>query len=270
MRLALLLITVVVYLNLVEAGKANGKICRKGSQCNSTHCCNIPGKWFKQCQECCTNWDCPSGQVCSGFNCVDESSVDPGTPGDNKPNGDTCNKDDDCASGNCCGFWKWKRCRECCRNSDCPTGVCKNNVCYEELSFGARCKKNDDLCADPMKCCKEGLWTSRCRYCCNDQDCTNPSTPYCESGQCSANAPAGSSCATNPCQSGLTCCQSNQICNQCCVVGGLSFDCPSGSYCSHFNCVKQWSSGMMCLEHYECKSNHCVKTVVGATTGECA
>jgi len=266
-----LLILAYFCLALAEAQKANGKKCFRSSRCNSGHCCKIPGKIFKQCQECCTNDDCPNAnEVCSGFNCKDVGSVDPGTPSSNKPNGERCGGDGECASSHCCGFL-WKRCRECCNNRDCPTGVCKNNVCYKELSFGARCKSNNDLCADPLKCCKTGWWTTRCQNCCGKWDCTDPNKPFCVSGVCSDKAPAGESCANNPCQSGLTCCPSNQICNQCCNVG-FSTECGNVlfNYCSLGNvCSPKRQAGSLCAEDYECLSNQCVNGG-GGFLGNCA
>ena len=38
------------------------------------------------------------------------------------PNGDTCRVDSNCDSGNCCGVWPALFCRECCKDSDCPSG----------------------------------------------------------------------------------------------------------------------------------------------------
>ena len=37
-----------------------------------------------------------------------------------KGNGSKCRKNSQCDSGNCCGVWPFKRCRQCCQDSDCP------------------------------------------------------------------------------------------------------------------------------------------------------
>merc|ERR1719495_2197609 len=100
-----------------------------------------------------------------------------------------------------------------------------------------------------MKCCREGWWSSRCRDCCKDSDCTTvPSKPYCESGRCSANAPFGKSCANNPCQQGLTCCQPTKTCYECCNA----LDCPSflTYYCKFNHCLKKSKQGSICFENY--------------------
>jgi len=260
MRLYALLILAYFCLALVEAGKANGQKCSKGSKCDSGRCCKIPGKIIKQCQECCFNENCPGEEVCSGFNCVKERSVDPGTLSSNKPNGEICGGDGECASSHCCGFWK-RRCRECCNNRDCPTGVCKNNVC-----FGARCLSNNEveqLCTYPLKCCKPYWWMTigECHYCCGNEDCTDPNKPFCVSGECievQPIAPAGASCANNPCQQVLTCCPYNKICNQCCHRG-LSTECGNNYYCSPgLVCSLKRQAGSSCNDHYECLSNQCV------------
>ena len=45
-----------------EAGRSNGRGCRKNSQCNSGNCCGV---WpLKKCRECCQDSDCPAGQNC--------------------------------------------------------------------------------------------------------------------------------------------------------------------------------------------------------------
>ena len=98
------LIVVILAISFVEAGKANGKKCFKSKKCNSGHCCKIPGKIFKQCQECCGSQDCSGGKVCSGFNCVLPTAV-----GSKKPNGGKCTNGSECNSGHCCGrVWPFK------------------------------------------------------------------------------------------------------------------------------------------------------------------
>ena len=98
------LIVVILAISFVEAGKANGKKCFKSKKCNSGHCCKIPGKIFKQCQECCRSQDCSGGKVCTGFNCVLPTAV-----GSKKPNGGKCTNGSECNSGHCCGrVWPFK------------------------------------------------------------------------------------------------------------------------------------------------------------------
>jgi len=255
------LIVVILAISFVEAGKANGKKCFKSKKCNSGHCCKIPGKIFKQCQECCGSQDCSGGKVCSGFNCVLPTAV-----GSKKPNGGKCTNGSECNSGHCCGrVWPFKgRCRECCKNSHCDTGKCKNRVCLKDVSEGERCAYKDAVCADSLKCCKEGFFgiVSRCRECCIDGHCNNPNIPWCDRQvkKCTSNAPRGGPCTNNGCQSGLKCCPGSKRCYQCCNNNPFNaYACkyPLFEYCIAGICMKKQKSGSFCFQHYECVSNQC-------------
>ena len=146
MKLVLLgsLLLVFILTNGVE-GKANGKWCRKGEQCDSGHCCKLDGEGFgnhKKCVACCTNADCPSGQQCLKNECSSGGGGSTGG-GDGNPNGIRCKSNCECENGVCCGVWPNKKCRDCCDDQHCEAKLsnfgkscCQKNQCFFDVSTG--------------------------------------------------------------------------------------------------------------------------------------
>ena len=112
-----------------------------------------------------------------------------------RPNGASCGCSSDCKSGNCCGVWPFKRCRECCKNSHCDGNqICVNRKCSDCFSLGESCGK-DSHCCGSTKCCGKALFGAvkgQCILatdpCCifSGQQCNpSPLAPVkCCSGQC--------------------------------------------------------------------------------------
>lgn len=196
----------VIVMAIDVEGKGNGSGCRKSSQCDSGNCCGV---WpFKKCRECCTDSDCSAGQNCrprvGNRKCVASGS---------RTIGSKCVSDSDCTSKNCCGVPPFKRCRECCKDSDCPNGKnCKNRQCIEPRPNGRSCIPDSD-CASGH-CC--GVWPfKRCRQCCEDSHCTTPPKSFCMRRECRVCLQEGQ----EGCDSDAECCGSST----CCGEGKINF-----------------------------------------------
>lgn len=114
----------LVALDSYVSSTSNGGDCVEDINCDSGNCCEIL-KLSGKCQECCKDSDCPSRLSCDFWNgkCVDA-----------RPIGYPCTPDSDCASGHCCYIFKpgilpFKKCRECCDDSDCQSNGKANLKC---------------------------------------------------------------------------------------------------------------------------------------------
>jgi hypothetical protein len=145
--------------------KPNGKKCRKNAQCCSNNCvsgtcaacpsgqrlCN--GSCIPQ-NDCCTNADCASDQICQNGTCVTPCTA----------NGGICGGDGDCCSGNCSnGF--------CCDPGQ--VGL-SNGSCATPCSSTADCS-----CSARSSCQQD---TSGVRYCLNAD--APPTDPCATNGEC--------------------------------------------------------------------------------------
>merc|ERR1712179_755732 len=129
---------------------ANGESCSNDNMCESANCCGV---WpLKRCRECCGDSDCPLDKFCKNRSCVDKLE-----------NGSSCVQDDDkCISGNCCGVWPAKKCRECCDDSNCQSDErCRGRKCIKVptgLPNGSPCKTSNDC--QSKNCCPQGYSTA--------------------------------------------------------------------------------------------------------------
>ena len=56
-----------------------------------------------------------------------------------RENGEGCNKDKQCDSGNCCGgVWPFQKCQECCKDKHCPDSKVCRQVSLECLHLPAK------------------------------------------------------------------------------------------------------------------------------------
>jgi len=177
----------------VSTGKGYGKWCGADGECASGHCCGgVLGIFFQQCGECCENTDCTAGWRCNGhYKCA-------GAGG----NGQKCDRDSDCSSGNCIAdFFGVKYCRECGDHSHCNNGryslksanrrICENNACVAPKKNGQFCvslnwnllnafglfNSKDESCASGHCCEFLGIGLF-CEECCEGS--------HCASGKCGA------------------------------------------------------------------------------------
>jgi len=157
--------------------------------------------------------------------------------GQNLAIGQRCKRDGQCASGHCCGFLRWKRCRECCNNWDCPSGqTCKKKQCIGGGGGGATTNiPNGQTCDNDDQCQSNNCCGGRCWECCRTRDCLAGQT--CRKRICVAAGAGrlGKRCTSNSqCDSGLNCCGVWPFrgCWPCCNDN----DCENGMTCRNRFC----------------------------------
>jgi hypothetical protein len=160
--------------------RANGRGCKRDSQCCSDICargrckCKKPGQSCSESRNCCV--DSTGGQTCQGGKCC------------RKP-GFGCAANAECCSGNCCdGFC-------CAPNQTCQNGECVCNDPWEPCDLSC-CNPLTQECRNGACCSSEGVRCSRDSQCCSG---------VCKDGQCDP----------PPCQSkGGACSHSSDCCDE--------------------------------------------------------
>jgi hypothetical protein len=144
------------------------------SECLGGICCG--GICRKSGAECCISYDCPTGETCSNYKCVESS-----TPGECQGRSDMAT----CTGGICCD----EICiagGECCSSYDCPSSgqTCTyRNKCESGGSTNECDGKSDGAVCTGGYCC-DGL----CQECCTNSDCDMSAGETCSYGMCTASS----------------------------------------------------------------------------------
>merc|ERR1712212_653055 len=183
------------------------------------------------------------------------------------PNGGKCRRDSQCDSGNCCGVWPFKRCRECCKDSHCPTGQnCKNNECIAPRANGMSCVPDSDCISG--HCCGVVPF-KRCRECCKDSHCPANENNFCldrECRDCLQENVFGCSSDSHCCGQ-LTCCgEKNIIGNIGKLLKGTCQD-PNVSCCASSG--QQCSTSSAAPENMKCCNGNCQVFNENSNFGTC-
>jgi hypothetical protein len=252
---------------------ASGQICG-GETCVSPQCrtndaaaCGTFACRAGRCLEACAEVsDCDSGYVCEAGDCARAPLTE---------NGESCEDDDECASGACCEDERGATCADecsntgqaceagdectsgvCCRSTDEESGTCSDEACPEPPA--PECERRAD-CAQGQRCAD-----GRCVALYEPgQACTSPAlclSDSCDDGVCRGRASIGDECERDvACAAKLFCCADEaQAPKRSCGAPGLSCRRPVGDYCRY---------------DYDCGTNNCLEqtfcTRPCATSADC-
>jgi hypothetical protein len=229
----------------------NQNSCQNGGYCGTPY------------GQCADNTQCPSGTVCSGGQCITQTTNTCSAPGQ-CGNGENCGADGQCHAGDC-------------SNSGCPSGyVCKlaNGTLQCVGSTGlpdsgppvdsgpdttppfTGCTQDSDCTSDAGAGakCLDGVCQAAANQCSD--------TTQCQSGEQCVQGVCTPSCdPTHPCPTGYSCDPSKGVCTGDPTPCGSAADagtCAAGTTCVEQHCVPDCGPGGTCANGLICVDNGCI------------
>ena len=252
-----------------DADCETNQYCKVITDCGATRC---HGNTCEPKVECTFSSDCPEGQLCSDFVCIDAPA---------------CQSDADCPDDSFCNDEMQCEARgpeKCEEDTDCPnpTDICQDGECTERIS----CKDSSD-CPSDLRC-QSGVCRNPCQ---SDDDCGGPRFTCNMNGECLAR------CFNDQtCESGFICednvclpqeCESNEDCDataseECVGIeeghGRCEFvqrcmddsECPDNFSCEETRCreLPRCLGDRDCGPDRYCDDGHCQKSTT-CTVGSC-